>query len=123
MATFKMNEGFSYAAAASIDLTNKQNHIAKILADGSISLCGAGELPLGVIYEGAAAGYPATVYWGSIGKVKLGVGGIIAGQKLMCDANGQAVLATTGNYSFGMALTSGNVNEVVTFAFIPGGKA
>lgn len=122
MAIEQVPEMFEYAQAAGADLSAKLYYIAKVDTDEDIILCGDGQAALGVIREGATAGNPVTVLTGGIAKVIAGAS-FNAGVLVASDGNGKAVLATTGEYAIGMALTaSGGDGEIVSVRLGPYGR-
>lgn len=122
MAHEQVPEMFEYAQNAGADLSAKLFFIAKVDTDEDIILAGAGEAALGVIREAAVQDKPVTVQYGGIAKVSAGAA-FNAGVLLASDTNGQAVLATSGQYSIGMALqAAGAQNEIVSVRLGPYGK-
>lgn len=122
MAYEMVPEMFEIAQAAGADLSAKLYFLAKVDTSGNIVLAGDGEAALGVIREAAGSGKPVTVLTGGVAKVSAG-GSFNAGVMVASDANGQAVLATTGEYSIGMALeASGGANEIVSVRLGPYGR-
>ena len=105
-------DGMYYARNAGADLSAKLFHLAKVDTDADLVLAGDGEAVAGVITEAAAADSPVTIQYGGIAKVVCG-GSITAGAKVASDANGQAVLATTGEFAVGMALEAGASGRVI----------
>ena len=121
MAITKYDGADTYARNAGADLTDKVNYLAKVDSDGDLILATAGSVVLGVILEDAEENKPATVQWGGIGKVILAEAVSAAGVTLASDNSGLAVLAdTAGDYAFGVALTTGEIGEVIPFYFIHG---
>jgi len=121
MAITKYDGADTYARNAGADLSDKINYLAKVDADGDLILATAGSTVLGVIIEDAVADKPATVQWGGIGKVLLAEAVSSAGVALASDNSGTAVLAdSAGDYAFGVALTTGEVGDVIPFYFIHG---
>lgn len=122
MAFEQVPEAFEYAQNAGADLSAKLYYIVKVDTDEDIILCGSGQAALGVIREGNIANKPVTVIYGGIAKVSAGAA-FNAGVLVMSDANGQAILATTGSYAIGMALqAAGAQNEIVSVRLGPYGR-
>lgn len=121
MATFKLNEGWTYAALAAVDLTDKQWYFGKIDTAGKIDLAGNGGVVAGIIYEADVAAKPVTLYWGASGKVIVGTA-VTAGDQIASDANGKAKPALTTNFVVGIALESGAAGTIIEFMFVSGYK-
>lgn len=119
MATFKYNEGFSYAANAAADLTGKEWFLCAVQSDGRINLAGNGGIVSGVLYEVDVADKPVTYFAGFLGKAVVGTA-VTAGTRVASDANGKLKPATTGNYVVGIAQESGAAGTVVEFQFASG---
>lgn len=117
----KMNEGWSYAAEAAVDLTGKENYFAKIDTAGKLDLAGNGGLVAGVLYEVDIAGKPVTVYHGAHGKAIVGTA-VVAGDQIASDALGKAKPAQTTNHVIGIAMESGAAGTVISFMFARGYK-
>lgn len=117
MAINKLAEGFTYAAPAGADLSSSINLLVKVDSAGEIVLCGDNEKPLGALYEAAALGAPASVYWASIIKVPASAA-IAAGARVACAANGQAK-TSTGTNPIGIALNAaGAAGAMVSIAMV-----
>lgn len=115
-------EGLEIAQNAGADLSAKLYFIAKVDTDEDIILCGDGQAALGVIREAAAQDSPVTVQTGGVAKVSAGAA-FNAGVLVASDGNGQAVLATSGEYAIGMALqAAGAQNEIVSVRLGPYGR-
>lgn len=122
MAYEMVPESFEVAQNAGADLSAKLYFIAKVDTDEDIILCGDGQAALGVIREAAVQDKPVTVQYGGIAKVSAGAA-FNAGVLVASDGNGQAVLATTGEYAIGMALqAAGAQNEIVSVRLGPYGR-
>lgn len=113
MATFQVPEHFLYAQASGEDLSSALYKLVKIDTDGDLVLAGDGEEVFGAVTEGAASTYPSTAQFGGIAKVILG-GTVTAGQRVASNASGVGVVATTGEYSFGIAMGSGVTSGVIS---------
>jgi len=122
MAIEMVVEGLTYAQNAGADLSAKLFYIAKVDTDEDIVLCGSGEAALGVIREANVQDKPVSIQTGGIAKVSAGAA-FNAGVMVASDGNGQAILATTGMYSIGMALTAaGAQHEIVSVRLGPYGR-
>lgn len=122
MAYEQVPEAFEIAQNAGADLSAKLYYLAKVDTDEDIVLCGDGELALGVIREAAVADKPVTVQVAGFAKVIAGAA-FNAGVKVASDANGKAVLATTGEFAVGMAMqAAGAANEIVTILIMQPGR-
>lgn len=117
MAIQKIHESFVYAAMAGADLSGSLNLLGKIDTDGEIILATAGSHGFPII-EAAAAGYPATIQFGGIGKA-IAAGSFNAGVALASDGSGKLTTAGGGVEVVGIALTPGSANEVVSYIIIP----
>lgn len=112
MAVFRVHESFLHAETAGEDLTGDLNKIVKLNESGTVVLAGNGEVALGTVYEEAASTYPVTVQIGCIAKVKLG-GTVVPGQRVMSNASGLGIAATSGLYAIGQALKGGVSGDVI----------
>lgn len=122
MAYEQVPESFEIAQNAGADLSEKLFFLARVDTDEDIVLAGDGERVLGVIREAADQNKPVTIQFGGIAKVSAGAS-FSAGVLVASDVNGQAVLATTGEYAFGMALqAAGAQNEIVSVVLLPYGR-
>jgi len=122
MAYEMVPESFEVAQNAGADLSAKLYHLVKVDTDEDIILAGDGQACLGVIREANVENKPVTVQYGGIAKVIAG-GSFNAGVLVAADTNGQAVLATTGEYAVGMALqAAGAANEIVSVRLGPYGR-
>lgn len=115
MSIFKVHESFLHAATAGEDLTGDLNKIVKFNEAGNLVLAGNGEVAFGTVYEEAANGYPATVQFGCIAKVKLG-GTVVPGQRVMSNGSGLGIAATSALYAIGQAITGGVSGDVIPVA-------
>ena len=122
MAYEQVVEGLQIAQNAGADLSSKVGFLAKVDTDEDIILAGSGQAVLGVIREADVQDRPVTVQCGGFGKVSAGAA-FNAGVLLMSDTNGQAVLATSGSYAFGMAMqAAGGLGEMVSVRLGPYGR-
>lgn len=116
MAIMKYDEAWSHAAEAAVDLTGKLHRFMKVDSAGKIAICGSGEAALGILYEECVLGAPATVMFGSIGKVILGAT-VAAGARVQSDGNGAAITLAAG-VARGIALEGGGAGQIIAMAFI-----
>lgn len=122
MAHEQVPEMFEYAQNAGADLSAKLFYLCRVDTDEDIILAGDGERVLGVIREAAVADKPVTVQYGGVAKVSAGAA-FSAGVLLASDTNGQAVLATTGEFAIGIALqAAGAQHEIVSVALLQCGR-
>ena len=119
MAIFRVPAEFMYAETAGEDFTGDLNKIVALNQQQKLVLAGNGALAIGTLYEEAVADEPATVQMFGIAKVKLG-GTVQAGQRVMSNASGLGVAATSALYSIGVALVAGVSGDVVPVTLIPG---
>ena len=110
---------------AAADLSAAQYFLVKITAADTVNLAGDGELCVGVLQnKPSAAGDAATISrGGDVTKVSAGAA-FAVGVKLAADANGQAVLATTGEEVIGISKEAATAqNEIVEMVQTHGGIA
>lgn len=109
---------------ASADLSAKQYFIVDISGDGTITTAGsAGQAVLGVLQNDPESGQVAIVRTSGVSKVKVGTGGLTAGQLVQADADGTAIAGASGDYVIGMALNTGAEGSLVAVAIgVPGGQ-
>lgn len=118
MAIFRVPAEFMHAETAGEDLTGDLNKIVALNSQQKLVLAGNGAVALGTVYEEAVADEPATVQFAGIAKVKLG-GTVEAGQRVMSNASGLGIAATSALYAIGQALTAGVSGDVVPVALQP----
>ncbi len=108
---------------AAVDLSAKQYYIAKVSGELAVDLCGAGEMPIGVVQNKPILGEAVELAVdGDVCEVIAGTN-ITAGMVLASDANAKAVAATAGSFVLGVALTSVSAGERVSVFLTLGGKA
>jgi len=116
MAGFKLDEAWTFAAAAGADLSSSVNRFVKLNSSGEVVLCGADEKPLGTLFEAAALGAAASVAMGAILKV-VASAAISKGDRVASAASGKAKTGTTN--PAGIALTSAAADgEVISVAMV-----
>lgn len=95
-------------------MTDKQNYIVQLAADGEIEVAeGATDLIVGVLTNNPGAGEQAVYQFLGTGKVIAG-GSIAIGDWVTTDADGKAVATTTdGNIVIGRALKAGDAGDIV----------
>jgi len=93
------------------DLSTKQYYAVKVDTNGQAVLAGAGENSVGVVQNVPASGQTATVMTLGISPVVYGAS-ITAGSNVTPDANGKVVTAGGSDAVLGIALESGNADEV-----------
>jgi hypothetical protein len=105
---------------AGADLSTKKRLLVKLNSSGNLVLCGAGDAGFSLV-NAPVSGEAGTVDLVGITKVQLGTGGCNAMDLLTSDANGKAVVATTGNSICLRALATGAANDIVPALIIPAG--
>ena len=117
MATSRYDSSELDAVLAGADLSAKVFYLANLDSSGELILAVNTGRVVGVITEGAVEGKAATYQTGGIAKVLVGSGGLTAGQNVMSNANGEAVLAAgAGTHVVGVALktaAAGTIGEVL----------
>jgi hypothetical protein len=83
------NTLLNISVEAGTDLTTLKRFVK--LSSGSLVLCGAGELAIGVIQSEVNSGEEAPVMTHGIAIVEVGSGGVTSGTEVMSDATGKAV--------------------------------
>lgn len=107
---------------ATSSLVSKQFTFVDVDTSGGISSSTSGGDAIGVVQDKPAAASPGAVCRpGDITKIVAG-GTFAAGDKLMSDSAGKAVVATTGGYILGKALAAGASGKVTTMVFQPDGS-
>ena len=96
---------------AATDLSTFIHHFAVMTANGLV-LCGDGALPHGVIYNSPKQGDAVLLVPHGVARVRCG-GGVPRGADVACNANGQAVVPTTGAAIVGTALMVGLTNSII----------
>ena len=104
-----VNDSATVVFPAGEALSNARG-LAVVLDDGKIKKATAGAAILGLAIietdDSIAVGDDVDVQIKDIGKWVVGAAGIKAGDMLTSDANGKAVVATTGDFIAGIALSS-----------------
>lgn len=101
---------------ASADLSASQFRFVSVDSSGQLAVTGAGALTLGVLQDKpAAAGRASEVgLLNGSGRLKVTAGGTVAaGDKVMSDATGRAIVATLANHVNGMALKAAVVGDLI----------
>ena len=101
---------------ANADLSTKQYFFVRGTNSSGVlraSLAGDGEFALGVLQnKPSAAGDVARIAVSGIAKVEAG-GSVTAGDPVACDASGNAVTASSGDVSLGIAMISADDGDLV----------
>lgn len=118
--------GFSWTLPAAADLSAFQYCFinANNTAAGSQAAApAAGGRAIGVCQnKPSAAGIATEIFSSGVSKVKVGTGGVTAGDNVQCLADGRITTAVSTKYAVGIALETGLVGEVVpVFLTISGG--
>lgn len=108
-----ISEGPVATLEAAADLSAKQYYIVDCTAAKKVNLAGDGAVCIGVLENEPESGEAASVRIYGIAQVSAGAA-ISAGALVASDANGQAVTATTGEFSIGVALeAAGAQNDII----------
>lgn len=106
---------------ATASFASKQYTFVTLDSNGQAATPSAGAGAVGVMQDKPAASDPGAVCGpGSITKVVAG-GSFNAGDMVMTDGDGKAVVATTGSKVLGRATSSGSANKIATILFQPEG--
>lgn len=108
-----------YTLAAAADLSAKQYFMCKLNSTPAVALCSvAGERVDGILQNEPASGEHAELMTYGISKVLCG-GTVAAGDSVMTDAAGEAVLATIGKWALGTMLQAGVDGDVKALLIRP----
>lgn len=114
----------SKSIKATASLVASQYCFVTLDANGQLILqttAGAAGNAIGVLQDKPGAGDPGFVCGpGDVTKVQCG-GNFAAGAKVMCNATGQAVVATAAGPYLGWALAAGTTSGITTILFQPDG--
>lgn len=90
---------------AAADLSANQNAFVTVNSSGRAALAANGADAVGILTNDPdAAGRAATIQIDGVAKVKVGTGGLTAGDEVAADTNGVAIVAATGDAILGRAL-------------------
>ena len=124
MATFGPSLIASFATNA--DLSGDSYRIVKVSGDNNVIRASATtDVLIGVLTDGVALGTATapsgvSVQVAGIAKIVAGVNNISEGHPLSCDAQGRAVIATTGEHLIGRAISSSSaVGDVIECLLSP----
>ena len=109
---------------AAADLSTHQFKFVKVTANRRVNITGAGEQAIGVLQDDPDAAGKSAAVWGpgSTSKVVAGAA-VTAGDKVMSDATGRAITATSTNFINGVAIeAAAGAGAVITVLLVPGGK-
>ena len=111
------------------DLSSSEYLLVSCVGDDDIEVAGTtstatGDLCIGALTNNVATGTASApvsvpVQMGGMIKVKVGTGGIAAGDLAMAAADGTAIDVATGKYAFGIALETHANGDVGAFLFAP----
>ena len=111
------------------DLSSSAYLLVSCVGDDDIEVAGTtstatGDLCIGALTNDVATGTTADpvsvpVQMGGMIKVKVGSGGLTAGDLAMAAADGTAIAVATGKYAFGIALETYANGDVGAFLFAP----
>lgn len=109
-----MEQVQSITLEAGADLSAGQFRFVLVAADGQVDLVSAagGDSDGVLLNDPDAAGKAATVAYAGRVKVVIGVGGLVAGNKVQSDASGEAILAASGDHVLGKCLVGGAAGEL-----------
>lgn len=107
---------------ATSSLATNQFSAVTLDTNGQIVLPAAGADIYGVLQDKPAAGHAGEVRVLGVSKMVAGAAGVNAGDKVMVDASGHAVTATTGNFVVGIAEDTAASGQYTTVLLRPGGK-
>jgi hypothetical protein len=104
---------------AGVDLTGSQYCFLALKSDGTVTLCGDGARPFGVLQNNPKLGEAASVMVGrGITKVKVAAAVTKTRYAACGDSSGRAVMAATGDYYAGEFLEdAGGINEIAVLDF------
>lgn len=89
-----------------------------VSSDGDeVTQTGAGEAAVGVLFNAPIENDAASVIRGGEPNVYVGTGGVAIGNLVTSDANGKAVVATTGDVILGEARTAAAAGGLATITF------
>jgi hypothetical protein len=111
------------------DLSSSAYLLVSCVGDDDIEVAGTtstatGDLCIGALTNDVATGTTADpvsvpVQMGGMLKVKVGAGGVTAGDLAMANDDGTAIAVATGKYAFGIALETHANGDVGAFLFAP----
>jgi hypothetical protein len=109
-----MEQVQSITLEAGADLSAGQFRFVLMAADGQVDLVSAagGDADGVLLNDPDAAGKAATVAYAGRVKVVIGVGGLVAGNKVQSDASGEAILAASADHVLGKCLVGGAAGEL-----------
>jgi hypothetical protein len=99
------NRGKTISLIADAKYGDRYLAVKKTDTAEGFTVCGAGDIPVGILQDPTPAGKAAAVLINGVSFVKAG-GVIAAGASVACGANGVGVVATEGVIPFGVALNA-----------------
>ncbi len=104
---------------AGADLSGDQFRCVKVASDGDVERSGAGELSAGILQNKPVLEEACEVDFDGVSKAVSGATIANANTKLMSDATGRVIAATSTNHVVAVNLTpSGGANELISVAII-----
>lgn len=112
-----------FRAGADLSAAANLYKFVKVSGESEVNIANATDVAIGVLQNRPQLGEGADVVVG--GRTQAVAGAAIAdGQQITCNASGQAIVATTGEPIFGIALTTvANAGEIVDVLLGYGGEA
>ncbi len=98
--------GMDISLKAGEDLSAKQFYIVKLSSTtDNMALCGDSDIPLGILQDDPESGQTGSVRIHGLSKCVAGAA-ILSGYEIAVDSQGRGVVATTGDYVVGLAMTA-----------------
>lgn len=111
--------GFTFTLPAAADHSANQYLFCSANSSGQAALTGAGLTAIGVIQNKPTIGRATDIMVDGVSKVRVGAA-VAIGAKVMANASGQAITATSTNQGLGVALSAAtNANEVISVLLLP----
>lgn len=113
-----------YSLPASADLSASQYCGVVVNSSGELAVVGVSGTAIGILQDKPdAQGHAGSYAWGGVSKVRCG-GHLVAGNRFVFNASGEAVAAGSGDaYTFGWMLEGGEDGEISTCQIQPIGVA
>jgi hypothetical protein len=112
MAKGKDHGGITINPIAGESLATKEHLAVKMGTTGEVTLCGAGELAIGILVKNTADNAPAPVRINGTARW-MAAGSMNAGIRVMSDASGKVVAWTLGSNAVGLSLEAATADEDV----------
>lgn len=112
--------GFSWTLLTGEDLSALQFSCVDVNSSGLLITPAAdGGRVVGVVQNKPGLGKRATIVTDGISKVKVGTGGVTAGDRVQALTNGTITTAASGDYPVGIALQTGAAGTLVAVLLLP----